>query len=541
MTDLRPRADVVHNRLASGELRVGPWNYTAEHLDENAVTWTTRTGLDGSLVGLYLQLPYGYQYDVGSDDSVILKSVARSMRKDGHDDWAKTVETDMVSDVLSSCSRCQSVGISYDAGYPIDEGLLDGLAEREIYKIYSFNEDLMDQPAKDELRGVAPGRKMTGLQTMGVLAASIFVDVLATAVLSDFNTFIALVLGTTAAVVMFKALRNAISNGVFSRTRVNRKNDVKTSVVRRPGYILPTSEGWLIWQYDSGTATPAELTDAALKALDDMWSNSTGVSPVVDSTFVSSDGRMVWVKSGTPTGVTCDLSPYDAEQYLSIYLYGLDSKRRGPFSGGRARKYGERRPTIITGSIADTDVMHGISNGASRSSIVASTPNPFTMYGVTDRPMDGDIVEDADAMDDADSDVNSDADSDADSDVNSIATVDADLLRDAQKSLDDLRRSAMTLKGILNSTGLTGSSGSNIRMTDAGVKSVDMDAVVDAALKLSEADLTGLTSDELSQVMSVAKAAEAKIHEEEKSVEKSVVQTASESVTVGVSAIDGSL
>jgi hypothetical protein len=332
---LLPRTKLVSKTIDSDGTgdRLHPfWDYRQSMLDKHSIRWTVRRSLDGGLGGLYLQLPYGYQYDVlKSDKSVILQAVADNMRKTGHEEWASTIENDKISSADWRSSDSQTIAISYDPQYAIEPDLMQNLSLYDPYKITEFNSDLMDKWSQDEIisRENRRIRKKTNTSGFGLLILAWIVGV-------SISWWLGL---SILAIVSIGKIRNRLSE---------RKRLKMIESMRRPGYILETSTGWLCWQYDDGNATPRELADAARRVIDGYIGGKYGsaYAPSVKSTSVSKDGRMIWFESSSPLKSGCKLPPYEAEKYLSLYV-------KHQAHGLPARSYPMNQPVIISSTISN--------------------------------------------------------------------------------------------------------------------------------------------------------------------------------------------
>jgi hypothetical protein len=337
MTELVSRTDLVHDRLdhdGSG-IKLRPfWNYRQTSLDKHAIRWTPRTNLDGSFGGLYIQLPYGYQDDVlKSKNSVILREVIENMRKTGHEDWADIVQKDMISSVDWRSNKCQTIGVSYDPSYTIETDVLQALSNYEPYHITSFNDDLTSAYSADELAmssALMDVRRSTHGSAVTLVVSGV--------IMLAFNSGVGL--GILGAAMLIYGLK-----------RIRKSNTVKkliTKPVRRPGYILETSDGWLCWQYNDGKATPHQLADSATKEVEKYIGSKHGgkysVPPAIMNTAVSSDGRMAWFQSNRRLDSECTLKPYEAERYLSLYV-------KHQSAGNTIRSFEGDEPIVINSTI----------------------------------------------------------------------------------------------------------------------------------------------------------------------------------------------
>lgn len=351
---LTPRTEAA--RAIAGTDRSGwrPfWDYEQESLDAAAISWTAETNVDGSLSTLYVQAPYGYQNDVlGADESVVLSKIADSMRSNGHADWADVVEADRVSCVDWRSGNCQTFGLSYTAGRKPDAVKLTAFSTADPYGIEAFGEEWLTTPTADE--AVAASTKPVAVWpwVVGSLIVTLNAGVIA---------------GMITAAVIYAA--GATLRGV----KEGRKLKKAYEEMHRPGYILETTGGWLVWQYDWPTkgmtpdAKQKWLAGEARKQVD-LWISkhySGSVTPprVVD-TAVSSDGRLTWFRSSVPlTGAQCELSPYQAEQYLSLHV--KHQKQAGALPG---RGYVDSKPTVIMSTVGEVAVPSGRPDAVDRGS-----------------------------------------------------------------------------------------------------------------------------------------------------------------------------
>lgn len=342
---LTPRTEAA--RAIAGADRSGwrPfWDFEQESLDAAAISWTAETNVDGSLSTLYVQAPYGYQNDVlGADESVVLSKIADSMRSNGHADWADVVEADRVSCVDWRSGNCQTFGLSYVAGRKPDAVKLTAFSTADPYGVEAFGEEWLTTPTADETAMASTKPAHVWPWVVGSLIVTLNAGVIA---------------GMITAAVVYAA--GATLRGV----KEGRKLKKAYEEMRRPGYILETTGGWLVWQYDWPTKgmTPDVkqkwLAGEARKQVDLWISERYGGSvtlPHVVDTAVSGDGRLTWFRSSVPlTGAQCELSPYQAEQYLSLYV--KHQKQAGSLPG---RKYAGRKPTVIMSTVGEVAVPSG--------------------------------------------------------------------------------------------------------------------------------------------------------------------------------------
>ena len=340
------------------------WDYEQESLDAAAISWTVETNLDGSLAALYVQAPYGYQNDVlGADKSVILGKIAESMRSSGHENWADSVAVDRVSAVDWRSGNCQTFGLSYVDDRRPDPVKLTALSAFDPYGIKPFGGEWLTAQTPDEkIPKASTGRFWPWIVAGAVFFAS-----------TNF-------LGAVATVIGLNLVASLVSKGRRQKKIVEAK-----ATMQRPGYILETTGGWLVWQYD----WPTEGMDAAGKqkwlagearrrVQDLIREQHAGdpVTPQVVDTAVSSDGRLAWFRSSVPlTGAQCELSPYQAEQYLSLYV--KHQKQAGGLPG---RDYGDSKPTVIMNTVGEAAVPSGRPN--------AVNMGEWTADGAVKRAMD---------------------------------------------------------------------------------------------------------------------------------------------------------
>lgn len=340
------------------------WDYEQESLDAAAISWTVETNLDGSLAALYVQAPYGYQNDVlGADKSVILGKIAAAMRSSGHENWASSVAADRVSAVDWRSGNCQTFGLSYVDDRRPDPVKLTALSAFDPYGIKPFGgEWLTTQTPDEKILKASTGRFWPWIVAGAVFFAS-----------TNF-------LGAVATAIGLDLVASLISKGLRQKKMIKAK-----ATMERPGYILETTGGWLVWQYD----WPTEGMDAAGKqkwlagearrrVKDLIREQHAGdpVTPQVVDTAVSSDGRLAWFRSSVPlTGAQCELSPYQAEQYLSLYV--KHQKQTGGLPG---RDYGDSKPTVIMSTVGEAAVPSGRPN--------AVNMGEWTADGAVKRAMD---------------------------------------------------------------------------------------------------------------------------------------------------------
>lgn len=356
---LTPRTEAA--RAIAGADRSGwrPfWDYEQESLDAAAISWTAETSVDGSLSTLYVQAPYGYQNDVlGADESVVLSKIADSMRSNGHADWADVVDADRVSCVDWRSGDCQTFGLSYSAGRRPDAVKLTALSAADPYGIEAFGGEWLTAPTADEAAAASMKPAAAWPWAVGGLMVALNTSVIA---------------GLITAAVIYAA--ESVVRGVKESHKLKKAYEE----MRRPGYILETTGGWLVWQYDWPTkgmtpdAKQKWLAGEARKQVD-LWISkrySGSVTPprVVD-TAVSSDGRLTWFRSSVPlTGAQCELSPYQAEQYLSLYV-----KHQKQASTLPGREYVDSKPTVIMSTVGEVATPSGRPDAVDRGGWMADS------------------------------------------------------------------------------------------------------------------------------------------------------------------------
>lgn len=349
---LTPRTEAA--RAIAGADRSGwrPfWDYEQESLDAAAISWTAETSVDGSLSTLYVQAPYGYQNDVlGAEESVVLSKIAESMRSNGHADWADVLDADRVSCVDWRSGDCQTFGLSYSAGRKPDAVKLTALSAADPYGIEAFGEEWLTAPTADETAAASTKPVPAWPWVVGGMVFALSAGAIA---------------GLITAAVIYAA--ESVVRGV----KENHKLKKAYEEMHRPGYVLETTGGWLVWQYDWPTkgmtpdAKQKWLAGEARKQVD-LWISkrySGSVTPprVVD-TAVSSDGRLTWFRSSVPlTGAQCELSPYQAEQYLSLYV-----KHQKQASALPGREYVDSKPTVIMSTVGEVATPSGRPNAVDR-------------------------------------------------------------------------------------------------------------------------------------------------------------------------------
>lgn len=311
------------------------WDYEQETLDASVVKWTVDTKVDGSLSTLYVQAPYGYQGDLlQADKSIILSRIADAMRNDGHDDWADIIEADKVWSIDWRSGACQAIGFSYRKGKTVDVNKLKALASYDPYNIHVFNEDLLSSSATDEKPPSDLEARSTMMGVLGLLSGVVS-GVLA-AVMTPGAITVSVVSIIYGAVMLGSGLK-----AYKKRTQ---------SPLERPGFLLETTSGWLVWQYDaSDYSTPRRLVESATRQVD-KWINDKykyDEKPLVTEVATSADGRMTWFRSDRRLNAECELSPYQAEQYLSLFV-------KHQFNPNKTRSYPKNEPTIIMSTVTES-------------------------------------------------------------------------------------------------------------------------------------------------------------------------------------------
>jgi hypothetical protein len=296
-----------------------------------------KTNLDGSIGGLYIQMPYGYQQDLVADHSVILQRIAEDMISNGHHDWAATVTKDMISDFQWRRRKSQVLAISYDEHYRLEDTVMNLKADNDPYHIKSFHDDLMHQSAPDEreyhklVSTVTNGKRpitkdLKQAKTLFILA--IFFGICSA-------WFLSILLSCFGIAALYRYVTSQSKNSstrqsLIQRIRARKRNNKKhQQPIQRPGAILETTSGWLCWQYDNDLATPRSLMDAANAQVQAYINDHYEADTVqIKNVNVSTDGRMIWFSSSRPLSSDCDMTPYEAEQYLSLYAKINESKER---------------------------------------------------------------------------------------------------------------------------------------------------------------------------------------------------------------------
>lgn len=318
------------------------WDYEQESLDASAVKWTVETAVDGSLSTLYVQAPYGYQADLlQADKSVILGKIVDAMRREGHDDWADVVEADKVWTLDWRSGACQSIGYSYKKWKSPDTNKLKAFASYDPYSIHTFNEDLLSKLAPDE----NPDR---GVDKMAMTMGNMFVA----------STIICTLGALADPSMLYFAVLSAIGSILHYRYGLHVRKKKLKDPLRRPGFLLETTSGWLVWQYDAGyVSTPRRLVDAATTQVKDWISkNYQYDQPTIAEVATSADGRMTWFRSDRKLDSECELSPYQAEQYLSLFVKHQSNREK-------TRTYPGDEPTVILSTVSEAALTDGATSG----------------------------------------------------------------------------------------------------------------------------------------------------------------------------------
>ena len=315
------------------------WDFDQEAVDASALAWQVTTNVNGELTGLYIQAPYGYSSDLlRSPKSKILSQIADEMESQGHSNWAETIRKDQISGVSWRSSACQAFGFSYDPAYSVDKTLLQGLSSWQPYEIGVLHPELMNKLSEDE---IAKPPKPSEKAIFDMISTGGWVGAAAFAIMG---------LASSAWLFLPAALCGAIG---YTAKRLS-KNAMKAnarkkgeSIGARPGYVLKTTSGWAVMLFDSSThASPADLSQKALEELNRYLEliidpdSSVGII----KTYTSTDGKMTFFQSDRPLRAECELSPYKAEQYLSLF-----ARHQAPALKERA--YTKNTPTVINGTM----------------------------------------------------------------------------------------------------------------------------------------------------------------------------------------------
>ena len=315
------------------------WDFNQEFVDDTAIKWRVTTTVDGNLAGLYIQAPYGYQGDILlTEKSIILNRIIREMREQGHDDWADTVQKDQISDVSWLSGSCQAFGLSYSPEYKVDKVFLEGLASWDPYGVGVLHPELMGKLAPDEVVGGEPPEN-----------ADAFLQMLSVGSKIAMVALIVIAISSGAGWTLFPACGLGISGGILDakakeKGKKNPKN--RKPIGDRPGYVLKTTSGWVVLLLNASTYTsPSDLTKKALDELNESLASTNDPDADVNivKTYTSNDGSMTFFQSDRPLQAECELSPYKAEQYLSLY-----ARLQSPALHDRV--YAKDAPTVIKGT-----------------------------------------------------------------------------------------------------------------------------------------------------------------------------------------------
>lgn len=336
---MQKRTDKVACTIgAKGSSGLRPfWDFNQDSLDEPAVRWQAETDLNGNLKTLYIQAPYGYHEDMmAASKSIVLENIAKQMEANGHPKWASIVRDDMVSEVSWVSGNCQAVGISYALNAKVDRTFLLALSNWDPYNIQVLHPELMSKLADDE--------KATDAVRMGWSWLPMTAMIVGYTIAATYG-FLALLNPATALVPAVGGLlcgvagSLAASNKEFMKTL---KNDSR-SLGNRPGYVLKTTSGWVVMLFDASThATPEQLTAKAIEELNEhlQATNDVDKDAIIVNKFTNKQGNMVFLQSQYPLHAECELSPYDAQEYLSLY-----AKHQKPILADR--RYKANGPTVI--------------------------------------------------------------------------------------------------------------------------------------------------------------------------------------------------
>ena len=315
------------------------WDFDQEAVDASALHWQVTTSIDGEIIGLYIQAPYGYSSDLlRSPHSKILSQIADEMESQGHSNWAEIVRKDQVSGVSWRSSACQAFGFSYDLAYSVDKTLLQGLSSWQPYEIGVLHPELFNKLSEDE---IAKPPKPSEKAIFDMISTGGWVGAAAFAIMG---------LASSAWLFLPAALCGAIG---YTAKRLS-KNAMKAnarkkgeSIGARPGYVLKTTSGWAVMLFDSSThASPADLSNKAMEELNTYLeaTQDPDSSVGIIKTYTSTDGKMTFFQSDRPLQAECELSPYKAEQYLSLF-----ARHQAPAL--KERTYTKNTPTVINGTM----------------------------------------------------------------------------------------------------------------------------------------------------------------------------------------------
>ena len=315
------------------------WDFDQEVVDASALHWQVTTSINGEIIGLYIQAPYGYSSDLlRSPHSKILSQIADEMESQGHSNWAEIVRKDQVSGVSWRSSACQAFGFSYDPSYSVDKTLLQGLSSWQPYEIGVLHPELMNKLSEDEIaKPPKPSEKAVFdmISTGGWVGAAAFAIM---GIASSAWLFLPAALCGAMGFIGKRLSKNAM------KANAGKKGE---SIGARPGYVLKTTSGWAVMLFDSSThASPADLSNKAMEELNSYLeaTQDPDSSVGIIKTYTSTDGKMTFFQSDRPLQAECELSPYKAEQYLSLY-----AKHQAPAL--KERVYSKNKPMIINGTM----------------------------------------------------------------------------------------------------------------------------------------------------------------------------------------------
>ena len=315
------------------------WDFDQEAVDASALHWQVTTSVDGGIIGLYIQAPYGYSSDLlRSPHSKILFQIADEMESQGHSNWAEIVRKDQVSGVSWRSSACQAFGFSYDPAYSVDKTLLQGLSSWQPYEIGVLHPELMNRLSEDEIaKPPKPSEKAVFdmISTGGWVGAAAFAIM---GIASSAWLFLPAALCGAMGFIGKRLSKNAM------KANAGKKGE---SIGARPGYVLKTTSGWAVMLFDSSThASPADLSNKAMEELNSYLeaTQDPDSSVGIIKTYTSTDGKMTFFQSDRPLQAECELSPYKAEQYLSLF-----ARHQAPAL--KERIYSKNAPTVINGTM----------------------------------------------------------------------------------------------------------------------------------------------------------------------------------------------
>lgn len=315
------------------------WDFDQEAVDASALHWQVTTSVDGGIIGLYIQAPYGYSSDLlRSPHSKILSQIADEMESQGHSNWAEIVRKDQVSGVSWRSSACQAFGFSYDPAYPVDKTFLQGLSSWQPYEIGVLHPELFNKLSEDEIaKPPKPSEKaiFDMISTGGWVGAAAFAIM---GIASSAWLFLPAALCGAMGFIGKRLSKNAM------KANAGKKGE---SIGARPGYVLKTTSGWAVMLFDSSThASPADLSNKAMEELNSYLeaTQDPDSSVGIIKTYTSTDGKMTFFQSDRPLQAECELSPYKAEQYLSLF-----ARHQAPAL--KERTYTKNTPTVINGTM----------------------------------------------------------------------------------------------------------------------------------------------------------------------------------------------